>query len=99
MDILRQALAVGLVLGLLAAALWLLRRQGLAGWRGPRLSRRAAGLMAPIERLSLSPQHSLCLVRVGERALLVAVSSAGCSLLESFPWRDLEARFPDHAQA
>jgi flagellar biosynthetic protein FliO len=97
MDILRQALAVGLVLGLLAAALWLLRRQGLARWRGPRLGRRAAGLMSPIERLALSPQHSLCLVRIGERALLVAVHSGGCSLLASFPWRDLEARFSNHA--
>jgi flagellar biosynthetic protein FliO len=92
MEILRQILAVGLVLGLLLAALWALRRQGVAGWKTPRLGRKSAGLLAPVERLSLSPQHALHLVRIGDRVLLIGVHAAGCSLLDSFPWRELEGR-------
>jgi flagellar biogenesis protein FliO len=38
--------------------------------------------MERIERLMLSPQHSLHLVRVAGRALLVGVSPAGIQVLE-----------------
>jgi flagellar biogenesis protein FliO len=36
-----------------------------------------------IERLALTPQHSLHLVKVQDRTILIAASPAGCSLLES----------------
>ena len=42
----------------------------------------------------LGPQHSLHLVRVAGRALLVATSPAGSSVLESFEWASLETRPP-----
>ena len=49
-------------------------------------ARRASGskqrLLQSIERLPLTPQHSLHLVRVEDRTVLVAVSPSGCSLLE-----------------
>jgi flagellar biogenesis protein FliO len=35
-----------------------------------------------IERLPLTPQHSLHLVRVAGRTVLIAVSPGGCSLLD-----------------
>ena len=35
-----------------------------------------------VERLALSPQHSLHLVRMADRLLLLSVSPAGCSLLQ-----------------
>jgi flagellar biogenesis protein FliO len=35
--------------------------------------------------LSLTPQHSLHLVRVADRTLLVGLSPQGCNLLESGP--------------
>jgi len=38
--------------------------------------------MQAIERLSLTPQHSLHLVSVSGRVLLIAVSPGGCSLLD-----------------
>jgi flagellar biogenesis protein FliO len=38
--------------------------------------------MKTIERLPLTAQHSLHLVSVGGRTLLVAVSPGGCSVIE-----------------
>ena len=38
--------------------------------------------MQAIERLSLTPQHSLHLVSVGGRVLLIAVSPGGCTVLD-----------------
>ena len=72
-----------MVLGLLGGLLFWLRGKGLANFTLPRARRGEGRRMESIERLALSAQHSLHLVRVGERALLVAVSPGGCSLLET----------------
>ena len=42
---------------------------------------RGARRMQTVECLALSPQHSLHLVNVDGRALLIAVSPGGCSVL------------------
>jgi flagellar biogenesis protein FliO len=51
------------------------------------MPRRAAGSnprqLESIERLPLTPHHSLHLVRVEDRTVLVAVSPGGCSLLDT----------------
>jgi hypothetical protein len=58
--------------------------------------RRGAGPPRPrarlerLERLALSPQHMLHLVRLGEKVLLVASSPGGCVLLESHALGELE---------
>jgi flagellar biogenesis protein FliO len=49
---------------------------------GRKRSRRKLEL---VERLPLSPQHSLHLVRLGETMLLVAASPGGCRLIERRP--------------
>ena len=54
-----------LVLLLLGATLWVLRRRGLAGVSLARTGS-AARRMECLERLPLGPQHTLHLVRVGE---------------------------------
>jgi flagellar biosynthetic protein FliO len=92
MELIRQMLAAAGVLLLLAATFWWMRRTGRAGpraWRGSRGRRLEA-----VERLPLGPQHSLHLVRVAGRGLLLAASPAGCSLLESFDWAALERGAP-----
>ena len=80
-----QTLAIFLVLGLLAGSLWLLRRKGFAavnlGFGGAASSRR----MELVERLALTPQHSLHLVRVEGRFILIGVSPQSCTSLESLP--------------
>jgi flagellar biogenesis protein FliO len=96
MEIYSQILAGALVLALLGATLWLLRRGAGIRLRIAGASRGKQSVMESRARLSLSPQHALHLVRVGDRAVLVAVHSNGCELLESRPWRDLErTKAPD----
>ena len=83
MDGIGQIAAVAAVLVLLAATLWWLRRRGFAGVS---LARRPARRrLECLERLPLSPQHTLHLVRLGDAVLLVASSPAGCALIGSFP--------------
>ena len=88
MEVFQQAAAVAAVLGLLAATLWWLRGRGLAGVS---LGRKPGGRrLEALERLSLGPQHTLHLVRLGETALLLASSPAGCVLVRSFPCSEIE---------
>lgn len=90
MEWIRQVLAVAAVLGLLLACLAWLRRRGLA--QGPERGswQRRPRHLELVDRLSLTPQHSLHLVRLGERAILVGRSPSGLSLLESVEWRRQE---------
>ena|SRR5579863_3245558 len=81
--VIQQVLAVSLVLTLLAAALLWLRNKGVARF-GTRGSRKR--VLRAEERLILGPQHSLHLVRLAGRGLLVGTSPAGYTLLESFDW-------------
>ena len=78
---LRQALSVLLVFSLLGLALWKLRRPGSSlrpPWRkagaGPRS-------LEPVERLVLTPQHALHLIRVQGREVVVATHPHGCTLI------------------
>jgi flagellar biogenesis protein FliO len=82
MEAIQQGLVVLFVLGLLGATLYWLRGQGIARFSGKGAGRGGARRMQIIERLSLSPQHSLQLVNVGGRVLLISVSPGGCSLLD-----------------
>ncbi len=77
MDVLRQVLSVLLVFALLGGALWFLRRKA-AGWQQP-LGR--ARSLQSLERLALSPQHSLHVVEIEGRRLVVATHPQGCTLL------------------
>jgi len=85
MDLARELGAVLLVLGVLAATLWALRRAGTVRWRTPGGAR---GRIEVVERVALSPQHALHLVRLGSRALLIASHAGGCTLVENVPWQE-----------
>ena len=84
-DIIRQIGAVLLVFALLGAAVWLLSRRRATGWLLNATLTRNAGHMEVVDRLRLTPQQSLQLVRVGRRGFLIAVQATGCSLLEARP--------------
>ncbi len=80
-----QMTAVLFVLLLLVAALWVLRRQGLATVNfalNKKLAREK--LMQVIERVPLTAHHSLHLVRVQDKVILIGVSPSGCHQIESF---------------
>jgi len=88
-DALRQAGAVLLVLALLGAALFAFRHVGWfrAGIIGPAGLASGNGGVRPLEtidRITLSPQHSLHVVSAEGRRLLVAVHPQGCTLLVDF---------------
>jgi flagellar biosynthetic protein FliO len=78
------ALSLVSVLVVLAGALWLARKYGIAhiAAAGP-VRRKAHRQMEVVERLALSGQHSLHLVRVGDRQILMGVSPAGCHVLKT----------------
>lgn len=91
MESLQQILAVFFVLALLGGTLYWLRSRGLAHFSLGRFSLKtprgtAARRMQTIDRLSLTPQHSLHLVRVGTQVLLIAVSPGGCTVVEGSGW-------------
>ena len=80
-----QTIAVFFVLLLLAATLWLLRRRGLATVNtviAKRLSKQR--LMQVMERVPLTTNHSLHLVRIQDRVILIGVSPSGCQQIDSF---------------
>ena len=82
----QQTVAVFVVLALLVATLWFLRAKGVARLRvglPGRLS--SCKLMQVIERVPLTAQHSLHLVRIQDRVILIGVSPSGCNGIESFP--------------
>lgn len=81
-DLYREILGIAIVLALLGIAVWLMgrRRNGMPLFWA-RLQR-SGGRMRVIERLPLTPQHTLFLLAFGKRELLVSVHPGGCSLLE-----------------
>ena len=88
METINQVAAVLAVLGALAAVTWWLRRRGQLQ---PAFPRRALGRrLEALERLTLGPQQTLHLVRVGSRALLLAAGPSGCALLDSVEIRNLD---------
>lgn len=93
MELLRPILSMALVFALLGAALWLLRRNGL-GAAGGRRRRRNPGRLEPIDRLALSPQHTLHLIRVDDRAVLIAAHPGGCTVLDRLSGESARASAP-----
>ena len=89
MEIVQELAAIGGVLALLAATLWWLRKPGFAAIGSTR--RNSGRKLECLERLSLGPRQTLHLVRMGDRALLLASTPAGCSLLERMAYQELEA--------
>jgi hypothetical protein len=88
MDVLRQVFSVLLVFSLLGAALWALRRGGRVSFQGFTLRSlartrvlRSTKSMVAVERLALTPQHTLHLVRINGREVLIATHPQGCSVV------------------
>lgn len=98
MEILPQLLAILGVFALLGFTLWWLKRRG-AVQLAPlpfRMSARNKGthpkMLQRVDALQLSPTHSLNLIRMADRAILIGISPGGFYLVESSPWKTLEAQ-------
>src|SRR3954451_17143195 len=82
MDLLQGLTASLLVIAALAGTVMFLKNRGLASFdlrRGSTPRR-----LQSLERLTLTPQHSLHLVRLDNRVLLIASAPGGCSVLGPF---------------
>jgi len=84
MDMFPQLFAVAAVLSGLLLLVWAMKRKGWA-----RLSSRRAqdprARLEVIDRLVLTPHHSVHLIRLADRTLLIGLSPNGCNLLETSP--------------
>lgn len=80
-----QSIAAFLVVALLVAFLWAMRRRGLASFNlalTKSLAKQKA--MQVVERLPLTAHHSLHLVRVQDRVILIGVSPSSCTQIDTF---------------
>jgi flagellar biosynthetic protein FliO len=87
MEIFQQIFAVAGVLGALCIAIWAMKRKGWAriSLRGTRGARDPQTRLEVLDRLVLTPHHSVHLIRLADRTLLVGLSPNGCNLLETSP--------------
>jgi flagellar biosynthetic protein FliO len=79
----QRGAAALLVLGLLLLLLWALRRKGIAQFAFKRPFSGRARHLNVIERLPLTPQHSLFLVETSDQRLLLGSSPSGINLIET----------------
>ena len=86
MEYLRQLLVVATLLTALGAILWFLQRRGMAtlNWNRP-----AGRRMHVVEKLPLTAQHSVHLVRVGDKLLLIGTAPGACTVLGPMPEKDV----------
>ncbi len=93
----RTTLALGGVVGLILLLGWGYRRVAGGGSLGAVLRGRQPGLIEIISRTSISPRHSLCLVRVGPRMILLGCTQDAVRPLDVIQDADLVARLAGEA--
>ncbi|HEX4595255.1 MAG TPA: flagellar biosynthetic protein FliO [Bryobacteraceae bacterium] len=82
MELAEQVAMVLAVFALLGALLWFLKRRGFASMSlVPRRGGNARRVEV-LERVPLTPQHVLHLVRVSDKVLLISTAPSGCTLLQ-----------------
>jgi len=99
LELLPQLSAVLAVFALLGLSLWWLKRSG-AAQIGSNLSfrpwtprnRTQPKILERVDALRLSPTHSLSLIRMADRAILIGTSPAGFHLVESSSWKTLQSQ-------
>jgi len=91
MEMFQQLLVIAVVLGTLCGGVWLLKKKGYAYSRVRRPSGAGHPRLEVLDRLALTQHHSLHLVRLADRTLLIGLSPNECKLLES--GKDMAAAF------
>jgi flagellar biogenesis protein FliO len=82
MDVLQQFAAAIIVLALLGALVLIAQKRGISAISLSTRSSRSRR-MESVERLSLTPNHSLHIVIVDGKTVLLALSPAGCQLIST----------------
>ena len=83
MQLFEQLLMIVTFFLVLGSLLWVLRKKGLVRFAVPAMGPARQRRLEVIERLVLTPQHSLHLVRVPGRCILVGLSPSGCNVLDT----------------
>lgn len=99
MDLLPQFCAVLAVFALLGLTLWWLRKRGALQlnsklpFRLPKAPPGRRGKMLEyLDSLALSPTHSLNVVKMADRVILVGTSPSGFYLVESSSWKSMQSQ-------
>jgi flagellar biosynthetic protein FliO len=82
MEMFQQLFAVVGVLGALLIAVWAMKRRGWVRMT-TRAARDSSARLEVVDRLVLTPHHSVHLIRLADRTLLIGLSPQGCNLLET----------------
>jgi len=83
-----------LALLLVLAALWLLRHKSRELFQWAAIPRRQPRALQVLEQVRLSPNHSVHLVRLGDRVMVVAIHPSGCQLLARTRWTGESMQHP-----
>ena len=100
MEIMSQVICILAVFLLLGLTLWWLKKTGaiqvaaMTSWGLPGRHRGGEKLLERVDGLQLSPTHSLNLVRMADRAVLIGISPTGFHLVESMSWKSLQSQEP-----
>jgi flagellar biosynthetic protein FliO len=78
MDVMQQIVMVLAVFALLGGLLWLMKRRGSMQFS----SRRSSARLEVLERVPLTPQHALHLVRISGKVVLIGTAPSACTLLD-----------------
>jgi flagellar biosynthetic protein FliO len=83
MELTEQIAMVLAVFALLGGLLWLLKKRGIASL--PVVRRRVSGArqMEVLERVPLTPQHAVHLVRVSGKVILIGTAPSSCTILDT----------------
>ena len=79
MELAQQIVMVLVVFALLGGLLWLLRRRGSITFSPRKTSGRR---LEVLERIPLTPQHALHLVRISGKVVLIGTAPSACTLLD-----------------
>lgn len=99
MEMFSQSICVLAVFGLLGLTLWWLKKRGaiqissiIPAVLAKRRARDGEKLLERVDGLQLSPTHSLSLIRMADRAVLIGISPSGFHLVESTSWKSLQSQ-------
>jgi flagellar biogenesis protein FliO len=87
-DMYRQFWGVLAVLGLLVAAIYLLKQRGLVRFRGVAGIGGTERIVKVVERIPLTAQHTMHLVQIGQRRVLISSSPGSCQLITEISEQD-----------
>ena len=85
MDLIRESLGITIVFLLLWGALWLLKKKGIVGMRAMANRSSDTPCLQVVDKIRLTPQHSVHVVSVEGRRMVVGVHPSGFTLLEPAP--------------